>query len=145
MVPQVMAVALFRQRSNSNAIFVRRDDTYAASGETEENLAAAQSDYEMAIELNETLAEVYIKLADVYIQQGDGEKALEILRRGLENNGEKDSISEKIKEIETAIELAEPWGDKRFDEYTPEQQQYIADLVGLVEQDKRNEAWNLLR
>ena len=82
MVPQVMAVALFRQRSNSNAIFVRRDDTYAASGETEENLAAAQSDYEMAIELNETLAEVYIKLADVYIQQGDGEKALEILRRG---------------------------------------------------------------
>lgn len=130
---------------NQALAYVGRGDAYVGSGETAENLASAQADYEKAIELDGTLAEVYIKLADVYIQQGDKEKALEILRRSLGNNGENDGISEKIKEIETAIELSEPWGDKRFDEYTPEQQQYIETLVKLIVQNERESAWNLLK
>lgn len=67
--------------------YVGRGDAYIGSGETVENLAAAQADYEMAIKLDETDSEAYLKLADVYIQQRDVEKALELFQRGLDKTG----------------------------------------------------------
>lgn len=57
-------------------------------------------DYERAIELDETNAEAYLGLADVCIRQGNYEKALEILRRGLEKTENHQDIADKIAGIE---------------------------------------------
>lgn len=80
--------------------YVGRGGAYVRSGETAENLAAAQADYEAAVALDDTLAEAYLGLADVYIRQGDYDRALEILRQGLEKTGENREISDKIDEID---------------------------------------------
>lgn len=63
--------------------FVGRGNAYIGLGETEENLAAAQADYEQAIELEETNVDAYLGLADVYIRQGNYVKALETLKDAL--------------------------------------------------------------
>ena len=67
--------------------YVGRGDAYMGLEQTEENLSAAQADYECAIELDEALVEAYLGLAEVYIRQGQYEKALEILNSGLEKAG----------------------------------------------------------
>lgn len=83
--------------------YMRRGDAYVKSGETEENLAAAQGDYEMAIELDQTNADAYLGLADVYIRQGDYDMALEILQQGSEKVSN-DEIEEKIYEVLAATD-----------------------------------------
>ena len=79
-----------------------RGDAYALFGETEENLAAALADYEKALELDETNAEAYLGLADVYIRQGDYEKAREILAKGVDKTG-----SEALQEMLDGIFVEE--------------------------------------
>lgn len=81
--------------------YMGRGDAYIRSGETEENLLAAQTDYEMAIELDRTSVDAYLGLADVYIRLGDYDKALELLRQGLEKTGGNQEIFEKTEEINT--------------------------------------------
>ena len=83
--------------------YVGRGDAYVLSGETEDNLTAAQADYEKAIELDETNAEAYLGLADVYIRQGDYEKALEVLQQGLEKTGDQ-RFQERLDELDTQEE-----------------------------------------
>lgn len=80
--------------------YVGRGDAYVGLGETEENLAAAQADYEAAIGLDITFSEAYIGLADLYIRKGEKEKALEILTAALENVLDLDAIQNKITEME---------------------------------------------
>lgn len=81
--------------------YVGRGDAYISSGETEENLAAAQADYEAAIALDETIPEAWLGLADVYIRRGNYEKALEVLQEGLSATGNDELIENKIIEIES--------------------------------------------
>lgn len=80
--------------------YVGRGDAYMLSDKTEENLAAAQADYEQAIELDETLVEAYLNLADVFIRQGVYANALEILTQGLEKTNNNQTIADKFAEIE---------------------------------------------
>ena len=68
--------------------YVGRGDAYVQSGETEENLVAAQADYEKAIELDEASVDAYLGLADVYIRLGDSERALEIIKQGIDRTGD---------------------------------------------------------
>ena len=84
--------------------YVGRGDAYLGSGETEENLAAAQADYEKAMELDETLESAYLGLANVYVQQGEADKALEILRQGLERTENSQLIADKLAELEKISE-----------------------------------------
>ena len=95
--------------SNRAEAYVGRGDAYVASGETEENLAAAQADYERAIELDPTIPEAWLGLADVYIRRGDYDQALEVLREALERTGNNQSIADTIAQIEreTAENLRE--------------------------------------
>jgi len=81
--------------------YVGRGDAYIGSGETEENLAAAQADYEKAIELDETNAEAYLGLSDVHIRRDEYDEALEVLKIGYEitNNNR---IIDRMTEIEGA-------------------------------------------
>ena len=78
--------------------YVGRGDAYVQSGETEENLAAAQGDYEMAIGLDKTNVDAYLGLADVYIQKGEYDKALEILQQGFDFTADK-SIQQMINDM----------------------------------------------
>lgn len=82
-------------------LYSGRGQAYVLSGETAENLAAALADFEAALELDETLAEAWLGLADVYIRQVDYDKALEVLRTGLEKTGNDERIADKIAEIES--------------------------------------------
>ena len=84
-------------------LYSGRGRAYVFSGETAENLAAALADFEAALELDETLAEAWLGLADVYIRQGDYDKALEVLRTGLDKTGNDERIAGKIAEIESGI------------------------------------------
>lgn len=80
--------------------YVGRGDAYVLSGETDENMVAAQADYEKAIELDETNVDAYLGLADVYVWQGDYDGALDILRNGQNKTGDNPDILSKILEIE---------------------------------------------
>ena len=84
---------------NRAEAYVGRGDTYVGSGETEENLFAAQADYEEAIRLDETNTDAWLGLADIYIRRGEYDRALEILQEGLEQSGAQE-ITDKITEIE---------------------------------------------
>lgn len=79
--------------------YVGRGDAYIGSGETEENLSAAQMDYEKAIELDETDASAWLGLADVYIRQGNYDRAEEVLRQALEKTGNDQSVADKLAEF----------------------------------------------
>lgn len=85
--------------------YVGRGDAYVLSGETEENLTAAQADYETAIELDEGSAAAWLGLADVYIRHRDYDKALQILQEALEKTGEDPAIAGKIAEVEIAVKM----------------------------------------
>lgn len=83
--------------------YVGHGDAYIGSGETEDNLAAAQADYEKAIEIDASNAEAYLGLADVYIRKGEFDKAYEVLKASLEKCDGNQSIADKIAEIESGI------------------------------------------
>lgn len=87
--------------------YVGRGDAYILSNETEENLSAAQADYEKAIELNDALAGAYLGLANVYIQRRDYDGALKILRDGLVRIEANEDLSNKIAEIESLLNYEE--------------------------------------
>lgn len=82
-------------------LYSGRGRAYVRSGETAENLAAALADFEAALELDETLAEAWLGLADVYIRMGEYDKALEVLRTGLEKTGNDPSIAGNCTRMET--------------------------------------------
>lgn len=81
--------------------FIGRGDAYALSGDTKENLSAAQEDYEEAIALDETLPGGWLGLSDVYIRRGDYDKAMEVLREALEKTGNDQSVADKLAEMES--------------------------------------------
>ena len=80
--------------------YVGRGDAYIGSGETEETLAAAQADYEKAIELDDTDMAAYLGLADVYVRLGEYDKAIELLREALEKANGSTELADKLAELE---------------------------------------------
>ncbi len=62
---------------------------------------SAAEDYLAAIELDETVAEVYRKAAEVYIELGDTESAIAMLTRGYEATGD-ESLLERREALEQA-------------------------------------------
>lgn len=89
---------------NRAEAYVGRGKAYYLSGNTAENLSAAAADFQSAIGLDATLAEAYLGLADVYIQQGDLEKAAEVLKQGLDGAGNNQEISDKLTEVTEQLE-----------------------------------------
>lgn len=79
--------------------FARRAQAYVFSGENEENLSSAQADFEAALELDETMTDAWLGLADVCIRRGDYDKAKEILEDALEKTGNAQEIADKLKEL----------------------------------------------
>ena len=77
-------------------VYAARGDAYMLGAQPEDYISLAIADYEAALGLDEGFVQVYLKLADVYIGQGDYEKALELLREGLEKTGQNEEIAEKL-------------------------------------------------
>ena len=83
--------------------YVGRGDAYIGSGETEDNLAAALSDYEVALDLDDANVDAWLGLADVYIRQGNSNMALEVLSEALDKTGNNQSIKDMIAQIESKL------------------------------------------
>lgn len=97
--------------------YVGRGQAYVFSAETEDTLTAAQADFEMAIGLDETLPDAWLGLADVYIRRGDYDKALEVLKEGLEKTSGDQSIADKITEVESGNILDSSGKTRRMSHY----------------------------
>ena len=82
-----------------------RGRAYVLSGETEANLAAALADFEAAVAADETLAEAWLGLADVYIRMGEYDKAMEVLKEGIDKTGGDQAIADKLAEMEQGMIL----------------------------------------
>lgn len=70
--------------------FVGRGDAYLAlaADDPAQYLGLAAADYETALGLDGSDPAVYERLADVYIQQGETEKAKDILQSGIDATGD---------------------------------------------------------
>ncbi|MCI9169352.1 MAG: tetratricopeptide repeat protein [Lawsonibacter sp.] len=97
--------------------YVGRGDAYVGSVETEENLAAAQADYEKAIELDESNIDAYLGLANVYIQQGDYERTLDILKKGAEKTEDNQKILDILTEISGGESTSDSTGTEKNTDY----------------------------
>ena len=64
------------------------------------NYEEAIIEFEAAIEIDDMRSDTYIGLAEVYIEQGDLQKAIEILEKGYEKT-KADAISAKLDEIKS--------------------------------------------
>lgn len=94
--------------------YVGRGDAYILSGETAENLAAAQSDYEKALILDNTFVEAYQKLAQVYLALEESDKAAELLEQGFALTGD-ETLQESLEDIQVNLPDPEPISDRITD------------------------------
>ena len=85
--------------------YVGRGDAYVGSGETDDNLSAAQADYEKARNLDEGNVEIYSKLADIYLLRGDLQSAIQILNEGYEITNEQ-MLLDRAEEL--SIQVPQP-------------------------------------
>ena len=89
--------------------YVGRGDAYIDSGATMENFDLAQTDFEKAPELDETLVDAYLKLADIYADGNDCDKVLKLLQRGLDKTSNSLIEAQYIKVLsETDCFVADP-------------------------------------
>lgn len=96
---------------------VLRGNAHIIGGETEENFALSQVDYEKAMELDETEAGVYLGLADLEIRQGEYGAAMDILEDGLEKASDNTEIKDKIAEMESGEITDSQHRTRRYSSY----------------------------
>ena len=126
--------------------YVGRGDAYIGSGETEENLAAAQTDYEQAIELDETNAKAYLGLAEVYMRRGEYNKAREILENALGKAENSQAIINKIVEVETSTDRFYRYGRYIAFESLPEDiRSYIDSLIQAMQKNDTAAVHDILK
>ena len=88
--------------------YVGRGDAYMGTAELAEDGAAAWesavTDYLAAIDLDDTIAEVYGKAADAYLALGDLDAAEDILRKGYDATGD-ETLKTRLEELEVRRNL----------------------------------------
>ena len=118
--------ALISKDSGNAIYYLGRADAYAAIG-TDEDLQSAEADYKKALELDDTMADAYIGLADVYIETDNYEAAAKTAAEGIIKitgvnkdgslDDELETLNEKMAEISSLIT-----GDETVNVETPEKQ-----------------------
>ncbi len=103
-------------------VFIIRGDSYISASsilsgdEQMAYLALAKDDYLAAIDLGENQASIYIKIADIYMQLGDTDAAIDILWRGYDSTGDEtlferaDAIKSYSLPMVSKVELYSPEG-----------------------------------
>lgn len=89
----------------NTAALSSRGQAYVLSGESEENLAAAQADFEAALAVDAKFVDAWLGLADVYIRTGEYDRAIEVLKDAMEKTNGAQSIASKLDELERGIFL----------------------------------------
>ena len=93
----ITAIAL--SASSDNNDIVKKLET-ARKYLTEMKYEEAKALFEEVIEADPKCEEAYIGLADVYIGLGDEDKAMAVLKQGIDNVGETSDLKKKLKELE---------------------------------------------
>ena len=102
---------------NRTDAYLGRAKAYLGSGETEENLQFALLDYENVTKINGIIAEGYLGMADVYVRRGDYDKALEILKTGLEKTNMNKDIEYAITTLYSKFEnLLQEYYNRNYSE-----------------------------
>ena len=116
--------------------YAGRADAYMGLYESggEENLQLAQADYEEALRLDDQQVEVYLRLAALYTQQGDTEKALALLRQGYEATGDARLATEEEPE-QASFEDRNGYMD--FASLSADDQQALRDAVVAIQAGDR--------
>lgn len=120
--------------------YVGRADAYVGLYENVggDNLQLAQADYEEALRLDDQQVEVYLRLAALYIQQGETEKALDLMRRGYEATGDErlNTIGTTADETRQVI-FEERDNYKEFTSLSADEQQAIRGAVAAIQSGDR--------
>lgn len=109
--------------------YVGRGDAYIGSGKTSESLASALSDYKQAVEFDASLADVYLKIADIYMANGERENALEWLHKGY-NITENELLSARIQGLEDLFLQRSNYCD--YVNFSSAEQEYIDSLLDIL-------------
>ena len=91
---------------NRAEAYVGRGDAYVASGENAENLNAALSDYEAALELDNTILSAWLSTGEIHVSLGNYEDAIEAYNRALELDPTQAGIYLNIAECYIALDNA---------------------------------------
>ena len=83
---------------NEAAVYLSRAKAYLSLEETEENTALALADYQQSMDLDDTIVDAYLGIADIYSRQGDYDAALEILHAGVGKTDGDDLIAAQIED-----------------------------------------------
>lgn len=116
--------------------YLGRADAYMGLYESggEENLQLAQADYEEALRLDDQQVEVYLRLAALYIQQGETEKALALLQQGYEATGDQRLATAAEPEAEAGpVAFGQRNGYQNFESLTAEDQQAIREAAAALQ------------
>ena len=89
---------------NRAEAYVGRGDAYVASGENAENLNAALSDYEAALELDNTILPAWLSTGEIHVSLGNYEDAIEAYNRALELDPTQAEIYLNIAECYIALD-----------------------------------------
>lgn len=119
---------------NQALAYVGRGDAYVGSGGVEENLIAAQMDYEKAIELDNSSPNTYLKLAELLIQRGLLADAISVLEKGFEQTG-MESISDKLEQLHNTFEEQENRSEPPTEVYALTKQSYTILLASVLSDD----------
>ena len=103
----------------------------------------AIQDYIDAIELDNTLAEVYRQIAQIYVLLDDFDAAKAVLAQGIAATGDA-SLQEYWDELSDVQMKARKWEIVPFDTLTQEERAYIQDLVTALENEDAETTWALL-
>lgn len=116
--------------------YVGRADAYMGLYQSggEDNLQLAQLDYEEALRLDDQLVEVYLRLAGLYIQQGETEKALALLQQGYEATGDERLSTGGTTSKETGAPVFEEReGYRDFASLSADEQQSIREAISAMQ------------
>ncbi len=83
--------------------YLGRGQAYMLSDGTKENLSAALADFETAVSIDDTLADAWIGLADVYIARGEYAKAQDMLNQAIDKLGELPDLVERKESTQNSI------------------------------------------
>ena len=88
--------------------YAGRGDAYLGQGAADEYLSAAFNDFETALSLDDTNADAYLGMAEVYIARKQFDAAMEILRQGVEKTGDQ-RLTDRLADLEDGT-IADYWG-----------------------------------
>lgn len=130
---------------NQAGAYVGRADAYVGWGDVagENYLIQAQNDYEQALRLDDSIADVYLYLAEIYTQQGENEKAIDLLLRGYEITGD-ERLYQEVKEQQTELSFEYSKAYRTFDSLPESGQQALRNAIAALRKENRDDLYDAL-